>query len=83
MKNSGNVAFTWLMFLLSPFASIPLILLNIWKGRFKHPAILSSLLIGIISYLYIPTFSNDSDNYLEKHRAFVNDGSSCSWEQVF
>src|SRR5690554_1443204 len=70
MKNSSNVAFTWLMFFLSPFASIPLILMNIWKGKFKHPTILISLLIGIVSYLYVPTFSNDKVSYYIRYDLF-------------
>lgn len=70
MKNSSNVAFTWLMFFLSPFASIPLILMNIWKGKFKHPTILISLLIGVVSYLYVPTFSNDKVSYYIRYDLF-------------
>lgn len=55
-----------ILFCLSPFLSLPFLLYNLIKGN-KIVLLLFSLFIGLISYLFIPTFSNDKTRYLERN----------------
>ena len=58
-----------IFFLLSPMLSLPVILLNLFKGN----AFMNRLLIclcSFISFLYIPAFSNDKMRYLERYSNF-------------
>lgn len=57
------------IFILSPFLSVPVLLYNIYKNN----RIANYLLIGllsIISYLYIPSFTNDKLKYLVRYEDF-------------
>lgn len=57
---------TLLVFLLSPFLSIPLIILQL-KRNDKIGTSLLSILVGLIAFLYIPAISNDKARYFERY----------------
>lgn len=60
---------SYIIFLLSPFLSIPFIFLQIIR-KDKNALFLLSLLMGIISYLYVPHISNDKTRYIERYLEF-------------
>lgn len=60
----GSIEST-LLFVLTPFLSIPVLFYNL-KNRRSFSLVLLSLLIGFISYLYIPSFTNDKTRYIER-----------------
>lgn len=58
-------------FILTPFLSVPLLLYNIRRKNI-FSLYLFLLLLGIIGYIYIPTYSNDKTRYLERYILFQN-----------
>lgn len=55
------------MFLLSPFVSIPMILIQLRNNRDKYIPLLISVLLGLLSYLYIPLITNDKAEYFKNY----------------
>lgn len=64
-----------LLFLISPFLALPTIIFGIVK-RSKLSLILLIVFIGILSYLYIPNYSDDKSRYIEIYENFKN------WEYI-
>lgn len=56
-------------FLISPFVSAPLVLKGVYN-REKGSWLLFALLIGFLSYNYIPSFTDDKTYYLENYEMF-------------
>lgn len=79
LLRKGNFE-TTIIFLLSPFLSLPFILFQIKRKSGKIPLILISLIFGIISYLYVPTFSNDKTRYMERYELFKHFTYSELWD---
>lgn len=61
----------FVIFLISPFLSIPLLVYNL-RRESKLSLVLTSLFFGILSFLYIPHFSNDKTRYLERVEIYKN-----------
>lgn len=59
----------YLFFVLSPLLAFPVIIRAIFKNK-KNGLLLLALFYGIISYLYIPHFTNDKVRYLEDFRDY-------------
>ncbi|WP_373866212.1 EpsG family protein [Sphingobacterium faecium] len=59
------------MFILSPFLSIPLILIQL-KRKDNGVIFLISALFGFLSFQYIPSFSNDKARYFERFDQFLS-----------
>lgn len=73
MKNSikkGTVE-TYITFFLSPLFSIPLILLQL-KKRDNSVLILVALFFGYLSFLYIPSISNDKAEYYSRYAKYLD-----------
>lgn len=62
---------TYLCFLLSPFMAIPLIGVQIVR-KDKNVFLILAILIGILSFLYIPNLVDDKATYYERYEVFVN-----------
>lgn len=58
-----------LLFLISPFLALPTILVGIIK-KSKFALTLFIVFIGILSYLYIPNYSDDKSRYIEIYEDF-------------
>lgn len=58
---------TCLIFLISPFLSLPLILNQLRNGRHKYMDILISLLMGMISYIFTPSSGYDKVDYINDY----------------
>lgn len=71
MKYQKGTIEQLIIFSLSPFFSLPIIIYNLQKNN-KFSYTLISILLGLISYLYIPAFSNDKTRYLERVVRFRN-----------
>lgn len=71
MKINKHTALAYNLFLISPFASIPFILIQLRKGTDKGVCLLVSLLIGILSMRYVPSFTNDKVRYIERNEFFT------------
>ena len=67
--NKKGVFESYFVFILSPFLSIPFILAQILR-KDKNSIFLLSLLMGIISYLFIPHVNNDKTRYIERYLDF-------------
>lgn len=63
---------TLLIFLLSPFLSIPFIIVQLKRGSTRFMTLLVSLLIGYLSFLYIPQHTDDKTRYIELYNQFAN-----------
>ncbi|TWH99147.1 EpsG-like putative glucosyltransferase [Flavobacterium tiangeerense] len=61
--------FNLVLFIVSPFLSIPSIIYGIVK-RSKISLALLAFLFGIVSYLYIPNYSNDKTRYFEIYEMY-------------
>lgn len=59
------------LFILSPFLSLPNLLIGIYNKRINSFYLLA-ILFGIISYLFIPTISNDKATYYTLYDEFMN-----------
>lgn len=70
VKLKNGTLETCFMFLLSPFLSIPFILIQLKLGRDKYMALLISILVGLLSFSYVPTFSDDKVRYIERYNEF-------------
>lgn len=70
MNINKNVVVTFNAFLLSPFLSIPFLLIQLKKGIDTGICLIISLLAGIFSMLYIPNFTNDKVRYIERFEVF-------------
>lgn len=72
MKNQSNrgLAEIWLIFLVFPLLSVPFLLLKLRRGLDKGVILITSLLVGILSYKYIPSITNDKVDYIERYFAF-------------
>lgn len=66
MKIQKGTFESMVLFCLSPFLSLPIMLFNIARGN-RIALNLFALFLGIISYLFIPTFSNDKTRYIERY----------------
>jgi len=73
----GNLE-TCVIFLLTPFLSIPLIIIQIKRGDSKLMGLLISCLLGIVSSKYVPSFSNDKARYIER----VNELSTFNYSDL-
>lgn len=62
---------TFIIFLLSPFLSIPFLLLQ-FKRKDRWASVMFSFLVGIIAYLYIPAVSNDKAKYYIRYEFYKN-----------
>lgn len=60
---------TVIVFLLSPLLSIPFLLIQLRRGD-RYVKIILSLLIGLLSFVYIPHFTNDKTRYFERYEHF-------------
>ena len=60
-----------LIFILSPFMAIPSIILGVIR-RSKFSLFLLVLLFGLVSYMYIPDYTNDRARYFEIYEDFKN-----------
>lgn len=69
MKLKQGSLETTLLFLATPFLSIPFLLFQI-KRRDKFASVLLALLIGLVGYLYVPAVSNDKAKYYERYEVF-------------
>ncbi|RZK57133.1 MAG: hypothetical protein EOO91_10730, partial [Pedobacter sp.] len=72
-KFNKAVLLSFVVFLFSPFLSIPLILLGI-VNKSKFSLILLAVLFGLVAYIYIPNLSDDKARYFEVYDHF-KDGS--------
>ena len=61
----------FMMFIVSPFMAIPSIIVGVIK-RSKFSLFLLILMFGLVSYMYIPHYSNDRARYFEVYEDFVN-----------
>lgn len=60
-----------ILFVISPFIAIPTILYGvIYKSKFS--LVLLILMIGLISYMYIPNYADDRARYFEVYEDFKN-----------
>lgn len=59
-----------LLFLISPIASLPYLLLGVYKKR-KCSLLLVIILIGIFSYFYIPSYTDDKVRYIDLYNSFL------------
>lgn len=62
---------TIILFLASPFLSIPFIVFQL-KRKDNAVLILIALLFGLLSFNYIPHFSDDKVRYYERYKTFVS-----------
>lgn len=69
-KNNRGTIETCLFFMLSPLMSIPFIFWQLYKKSDKRMVLLISLLIGILSFLFIPNWSSDKARYYERMQLF-------------
>lgn len=59
-----------IFFLLSPLLSLPLIFLQI-RRKDSFALVLISAFLGLLSFSYIPHFSNDKTRYFERYEKFI------------
>lgn len=71
IKSSKGTFETFLIFLISPFLSIPFLLLQ-FKRKDRWASVMFSLLLGIVAYLYIPAVSNDKAKYYIRYKTYKN-----------
>lgn len=70
MKINKSSILTYNIFMLVPFlATIPLFF-QLRKGRDNGACLLMSLLAGMLSFNYIPSYSNDKSRYIERGEYF-------------
>lgn len=72
MRLNKFAVVTFNVFLLSPFASIPLLILQLKKRVDTGIVVVISLLIGFLSANFIPFYSNDKTRYIERYDFFNN-----------
>lgn len=63
MSSKGKTAF----FLFSPLLNIPALIFGVYK-KSKTSVYLFALLFGVLSYLYVPSYTNDKVRYLELYQ---------------
>lgn len=63
------------LFIVSPFLSVPSVVYGVVK-RSKISFVLLVFLFGIVSYLYIPNYSNDKTRYFEIYEMYKNSSFS-------
>ena len=61
---------TCLIFVLSPFLSIPFIFVQLKRGNEKLVTLLLSVLIGLLSFLFIPSSGYDKTVYINRYLLF-------------
>lgn len=66
----GNIE-QLVIFSLSPFLSLPIVLYNLHKNN-RFSQVLVSVLMGVVSFLYLPSYTNDKTRYLERFVNFKN-----------
>ena len=71
MKKKGTFE-TVLTFVVSPFLSLPFMFMQLKRGNDKYIVLLLSILLGFLSYLYIPNVTNDKVEYFSRYELFVN-----------
>jgi len=59
----------YFLFVLSPFLAVPIVLHDIYKRKDDN-YVLISLLFGLLSYAYIPLYTNDKAYYYELYEYF-------------
>lgn len=72
MKINKHVVIIYNVFILSPFLSLPLLLIQLRKGIDKSVCFLISILMGFLSVKYIPHITNDKTRYIERNDLFSN-----------
>ncbi|SFU68309.1 EpsG family protein [Porphyromonadaceae bacterium KHP3R9] len=63
---------TIIVFILSPFLSVPFIFAQLRRGHERYMTFLLSIIMGFISFLFIPHYSNDKTRYIERFELFSN-----------
>lgn len=63
---------TIIVFILSPFLSVPFIFSQLRRGHERYMTFLLSIIMGFISFLFIPHYSNDKTRYIERFEMFSN-----------
>lgn len=63
---------TIIVFILSPFLSVPFIFAQLKKGNDKIMTLLLSVLVGLLSFLFIPSSGFDKTDYIERYNLFLN-----------
>lgn len=66
-----NKGITFILFLLSPILSLPIILKSIYNKKYSGYVFIA-LFFSVLSYLYIPHWSNDKMTYFALQQSFVN-----------
>ncbi|HUH52335.1 MAG TPA: EpsG family protein [Flavobacterium sp.] len=69
MKKKGTFE-TVLTFVVSPFLSLPFMFMQLKRGNDKYIVLLLSILLGFLSYLYIPNVTNDKVEYFSRYELF-------------
>lgn len=78
-SNKEGIFLNRFIFLLSPFLGVPIYLVNLVRGERRGFETIA-LIIALISYLYIPSFSNDKVRYMERYELFQGmDVRDFSW----
>ncbi|MDC9499814.1 hypothetical protein PSH39_19820, partial [Pseudoalteromonas sp. Angola-20] len=72
MSINKNTLIMYVLFILSPLLSLPLIFLQLKKKLDKGIIFIFSLFIAILSYRYIPNLTNDKARYIERSEMFSN-----------
>lgn len=70
MRVKKGVFETVVVFILSPFLSLPFLFFQLKKGNDKLTVLILSLLVGMMSYLYIPHLTNDKATYFNRNLFF-------------
>lgn len=63
---------TIIVFILSPFLSVPFIFAQLKKGNDKIMTLLLSVIVGLLSFLFIPSSGFDKTVYIERYNTFLN-----------
>src|SRR5690554_4585474 len=61
---------TCLIFVLSPFLSIPFIFVQLKRGNEKLMTFLLSIMIGLLSFLFVPSSGFDKTVYIKRYLLF-------------
>lgn len=67
---SKKTSFSYFLFYLFPILVGPLLVLETYRKNGKLPIILVSFFVGLFSYLYVPSFTNDKFYYFELFQDF-------------